>query len=74
MSKKGLGGFFMNDYVDDLDHLGITSITINIPITAMLYSYPAANTVTHTYGNKKYYFSINYLIYTFTLIYFFFWT
>lgn len=61
MSKKGLGGFFMNDYVDDLDHLGITSITINIPITAMLYSYPAANTVTHTYGNKKYYFSRNYL-------------
>ena len=61
MSKKGLGGFFMNQYVDDLDHLGITSITINIPITAMLYSYPAPNTVTHTYGNKKYYFSLNYL-------------
>lgn len=61
MSKKGLGGFFMNSYVDDLDHLGITSITVNIPITAMLYSYPAANTITHTYGNKKYYFSLNYL-------------
>lgn len=61
MSKKGLGGFFMNGYADDLDHLGITSITINIPITAMLYSYPAAGTVSHTYGNKKYYFSINYL-------------
>jgi hypothetical protein len=60
-SKKGLGGFFMNAYVDDLDRLGITSITVNIPITAMLYSYQAANTVAHTYGKKKYYFSTSYL-------------
>lgn len=61
MSKKGLGGFIMNSYADDLDLLGITSITVNIPITAMLYSYPAANTIPHTYGNKKYYFSTSYL-------------
>ncbi|MDR2815417.1 MAG: DUF5722 domain-containing protein [Proteiniphilum sp.] len=61
MSKKGLGGFAMNSYVADLDHLGITSITVNIPITAMIYSYQAANTIPHTYGNKTYYFSVNYL-------------
>lgn len=60
-SKKGLGGFFMNSFVDDLDHLGITSITINIPITAMMYSYSAANTIVHEYGGKKYYFSKKYL-------------
>jgi len=60
-SKKGLGGFFMNGYSGDLDLLGITSITINIPITALIYSYPAANTITHSYGNKNYYFSRNYL-------------
>lgn len=60
-SKKGLGGFFMNGYSSDLDQLGITSITVNVPITAMMYSYPASNTIEHTYGNKKYYFSRNYL-------------
>lgn len=60
-SKKGLGGFFMNEYVGDIDHLGIKSITVNIPVTAMMYSYPAGNTVAHTYGDKKYYFSLDYL-------------
>lgn len=60
-SKKGLGGFHMNRFVDDLDLLGITSITINIPITAMMYSHPATNTIAHEYGGKKYYFSQNYL-------------
>lgn len=60
-SKKGLGGFFMNGYSSDLDQLGITSITVNVPITAMMYSYPASNTIEHIYGNKKYYFSRNYL-------------
>jgi len=60
-SKKGLGGFFMNGYASDLDLLGITSITINIPITALIYSFPAANTIAHSYGNKNYYFSRSYL-------------
>ena len=60
-SKKGLGGFFMNSFVNDLDLLGITSVTINIPITAMMYTYQAANTIVHEYGGKKYYFSKNYL-------------
>jgi hypothetical protein len=60
-SKKGLGGFFMNSFASDLDLLGITSITINIPITAMMYTYPAANTIEHEYGGRRYYFSRNYL-------------
>jgi len=61
MSKKGLGGFFMNAFVDDLDHLGITSVTVNIPITAMIYTTPGNNRVPHTYGNKTYYMSTGYL-------------
>lgn len=60
-SKKGLGGFFMNSFVGDLDHLDITSITINIPITAMMYTYSVANSIMHEYGGKRYYFSKNYL-------------
>lgn len=60
-SKKGLGGFFMNQYASDLDDLGIASITVNIPFTAMMYASPAANTIPHTYGGKEYYFSTSYL-------------
>lgn len=51
----------MNSFASDLDLLGITSITINIPITAMMYTYPAANTIEHEYGGRRYYFSRNYL-------------
>ena len=50
----------MNSFASDLDLLGITSITINIPITAMMYTYPAANTIEHEYGGRRYY-SRNYL-------------
>lgn len=60
-SKKGLGGFFMNNFSGDLDLLNITSITVNIPITAFMHSKTSANTVPHTYGNKIYYFSQSYL-------------
>lgn len=60
-SKKGLGGFFMNSYSGDLDLLGITSITINIPFTAFMYASPSGSSIAHTYGNKTYYFSQSYL-------------
>ncbi|WP_323403983.1 DUF5722 domain-containing protein [Proteiniphilum sp.] len=60
-SKKGLGGFFMNQYVGDLDELGITSITVNILVTGMIYTTPGANRVPHTYGGKTYYMSTDYL-------------
>jgi hypothetical protein len=56
-SKKGLGGFFVNQFQDDLDLLGITSITINIPFTGFMYTDPGANRIEHTYGNKTYYFA-----------------
>ncbi len=60
-SKKGLGGFFINQFVSDLDELGITSITINILITGMIYTTPGVNRVSHTYGGKTYYMSTDYL-------------
>lgn len=56
-SKKGLGSFFVNQYQDDLDQLGIHSITINIPITAFMYFTPGTNRIAHKYGNKTYYFA-----------------
>ncbi|HHU25910.1 MAG TPA: hypothetical protein GXZ56_04735 [Bacteroidales bacterium] len=56
-SKKGLGGFFMNQFQSDLDILGIHSITINIPFTAFMYASPGANRIAHQYGNKTYYFA-----------------
>ena len=60
-SKKGLGGFFMNQFVGDLDDLGITSITVNILITGMIHTTPGTNRVPHTYGGKTYYMSTGYL-------------
>lgn len=61
LTKKGLGGFFMNQFVGDLDQLGITSITINILVTGMIYTTPGANRIPHTYGGKTYYMSTDYL-------------
>lgn len=56
-SKKGLGGFFVNQFQSDLDILGIHSITINIPFTAFMHTSPGANRIAHEYGNKTYYFA-----------------
>lgn len=61
LSKKGLGGFFMNQFVGDLNDLGITSITINILITGMIHTTPGTNRVPHPYGGKTYYMSTDYL-------------
>lgn len=61
LSKKGLGGFFMNQFVGDLDDLDITSITINILVTGMIYTTPGTNRIPHTYGGKTYYMSTDYL-------------
>lgn len=58
-SKKGLGGFFVNQFQNDLDLLGIHSITVNIPFTSFMFSSPGANRIAHTYGNKTYYFAQN---------------
>ena len=58
-TKKGLGGFFHNQYESDLDDLGITSITVNIPITAYMYASPRGSAVPFEYGGKTYYFDEN---------------
>lgn len=60
-TKKGLGGFFMNAYLDDLDQLGISSVTANIAITEFMYASPSGNRIAHTYGGKTYYFSKDYV-------------
>ncbi|WP_298648136.1 DUF5722 domain-containing protein [uncultured Proteiniphilum sp.] len=56
-SKKGLGGFFVNQFQADLDLLAIHSITVNVPFTAFMYSGPGPNRIAHEYGNKTYYFA-----------------
>lgn len=60
--RKGLGGFSINrGFTQDLDLLGISSVTINVAITEFMYSEPKANTIAYKYGNKTYYFSMDYI-------------
>ena len=58
--KKGLGGYSVNrgGMEKDLDALGISSVTVNITLTSLMYIQPHANTVAHTYGGKIYYFDL----------------
>ncbi len=61
-NRKGLGGFHANrGFTQDLDLLGIGSVTVNIAITEFMYLQPRANTIAHPYGNKTYYFSVDYI-------------
>jgi hypothetical protein len=53
--KKGIGGFSANQFISDLDSLGITSITVNMWITQMMRSKPSENTIAFEYGKKTYY-------------------
>ncbi|MGC9355318.1 MAG: DUF5722 domain-containing protein, partial [Mariniphaga sp.] len=56
-SKKGLGGYSASrGFQQDIDELQITSVTVNVPLTAYMYLQPRANTLEHTYGGKTYYF------------------
>jgi hypothetical protein len=56
-SKKGLGGFYADPLMtSDLDELGITSVTVNLPLTARMYSGPGQGRIEHRYGNSVYYF------------------
>ena len=58
-TKKGLGGFFgESTQVNDLDVLGITSVTVNIVLHALINTVQTGSyTVKHTYGGKNYYIS-----------------
>jgi hypothetical protein len=58
--KKGLGGYFNHSLQrQDLDDLGITSVTVNVPVTGYMRSQPVGNSIEHLYGGKKYYFDRN---------------
>ena len=60
--RKGLGAFHVNrGFTQDLDLLNIASVTVNIAITEFMHSQPKANTISHEYGNKTYYFSQDYI-------------
>jgi hypothetical protein len=59
-SKKGLGGCFNHSLQQqDMDDLGITSATVNIPVTAFMRSSGNVNSIEHRYGGKSYYFDRN---------------
>ncbi|MDR1154159.1 MAG: DUF5722 domain-containing protein [Bacteroidales bacterium] len=58
--KKGLGGYFNHSLQClDLDDLGITSVTVNVPFTAWMRSRQSGNDMEHSYGGKSYYFDRN---------------
>ena len=55
--RKGLGGYSINrGFESDLDELNISSITVNITPTSFMFIQARANTITHNYGDKTYYF------------------
>jgi len=61
-NKKGLGGIHNNGVLfSDLDALGITSGTINIPINHFMYLDNRSGAIKHSYGGKDYYFSQSYI-------------
>ena len=56
-SKKGLGDYQDNEIMtQDLDDLGITSVTVNFRITTFMYSSAGGNRIAHEYCGKTYYF------------------
>ncbi len=58
--KKGLGGFSAaRGFTQDLDGLGISSVTVNIAITEFMYAQPRTDAIAHVYGDKTYYFDKN---------------
>jgi hypothetical protein len=55
--KKGLGGCFNNSLQrQDLDDLGITSATVNVPVSAYMRSRQDGHAIEHPYGGRNYYF------------------
>ncbi len=58
--RKGLGGFSVSrGFTQDLDDLRITSVTVNVAITSMMYLESRSGTIAHTYGGKTYFFDQN---------------
>ncbi len=56
--RKGIGGFDINrGFLSDLDELPATSVTVNIPILALISTSNYGVTIPHTYGGTTYYFN-----------------
>jgi hypothetical protein len=56
--RKGLGGFAVSrGFLSDLDDLNITSVTVNIAFTELMYLGPWPDAILHNYGGKVYSFS-----------------
>jgi hypothetical protein len=53
-SKKGLGGFNIDGPKEDIDELGVTSITVNIFLN-FLRAGPGADRIPFSYGGQTYY-------------------
>ncbi|WP_423128730.1 DUF5722 domain-containing protein [Gaoshiqia sp. Z1-71] len=55
--RKGLGGYAADrGFQTDLDDLHITSATVNVAFTEFMYLQSRSNAITHSYGDKTYYF------------------
>lgn len=68
-SKKGLGGLINHGLLThDLDELGISSATINIPISNFMHLSEQPGDILYTYGGKTYYFNEQYLISSFDVV------
>ena len=59
--KKGLGGFFMNAFLSDLDDLGIQSVTINVVCNQIISTTPGqfGNAEEYKFGGKTYYINMS---------------
>lgn len=60
-TKKGLGGFYLNQITSDLDDLDIHSVTVNVPLTTFTFQSVGNNRIAHEYGGKTYYFDKDYI-------------
>ena len=61
-SKKGLGGFVVNDNLSDLDNLGISSVTVNILLNSLVNTVRSGNyTVERKFGGLTYYMDKGYV-------------
>ncbi|MBR4757048.1 MAG: hypothetical protein IK076_08915, partial [Bacteroidales bacterium] len=55
--KKGLGGYGMNrNFYEDLDSLGIRSVTININLNGMVYSQERPGAIRKDFGGRTFWF------------------
>lgn len=61
-SKKGLGGFIINNNTSDLDDLGIASVTVNILLNSVVNTVSSGNyTTAHKFGGITYYMDKGYV-------------